>query len=492
MSNQQAISAASFVNSLGINTHIDFGQYGYQNLATTEAAINYLGVKNIRDSAAVATDAQTWLQVAQATGAKFDDFIGEGSPATMQSDYGFIAQLASEGILNSIEGGNEEDNSYAVNVGNNMYIAAQFQQQVCALGQQLGLPVINMSFGSGWTAANNWQGDYGAVGDLSAYANYANAHTYPGPGATPDSTIQTLNNDAHLAAASRPVITTEMGWDGNTFSQGAIAQYVVQAALDGMKDGDVKLYYYALFNDGSGNYGLMNSDGTPTPAGTALHDLTTLLADSGAGFTPGSLNYTLGGTQSGDNTLLMQKSNGSDWLALWNESAGTHTVTLSLANTASQIMVFDPVTGTSSIASANNSSSISVSLGNDPLLIEVVPAGGSVSTTTTTTSSSSSSSSSSTGTATSTSTSGSGNSSSPATTGTSAGSSASPNPVLTVPAAESVAPGSSVAVSGVAVSPRRVRLGCRARVRTRRWAGPHLTRQQVRPRLRPFRRTLDR
>ena len=87
-----------------------------------------------------------------------------------------------------------------------------------------------------------------------------------------------------------------------------------------MKDGDVKTYFYALFNDMSGNFGLMNPDGSPKPAGQALHNLTTLLHDSGGGFTPGSLNYTLNNAQSGDNTLLMEKSDGSYWLAMWNES----------------------------------------------------------------------------------------------------------------------------------------------------------------------------
>ena len=30
-----------------------------------------------------------------------------------------------------------------------------------------------MSFGAGWTAANDWHGDYPKVGNLSAYTNYA-------------------------------------------------------------------------------------------------------------------------------------------------------------------------------------------------------------------------------------------------------------------------------------------------------------------------------
>ena len=377
MATLTAITASNFVNSLGINTHIDFNAYGYQNLATVEAAINYLGVKNIRDSASNGSDASTWLQVAQATGAKFDDYIGETSPAGMATELGYVAQLAAEGILNFVEGGNEEDDAYPESLGNNQYITATFQQQVFALGQSLGLPVINMSFGAGWTAANGWIGDYGSVGDLSTYADYANAHTYPNVGQTPDAAIQQIDGDAHLAAASRPVMNTEMGWDAGTFSQGAIAQYVVQAALDSMKDGNVKTYFYALFNDGSGAFGLVNSNGTPTPAGTALHDLTSLLADtavSANSFVPGSLSFTLSGAQAGDNTLLMQKSDGSNWLALWDDSQSAHSVTLNLATTATQIVVYDPVTGTSAIASAINSNSITVSLGGDPLLIEVITA----------------------------------------------------------------------------------------------------------------------
>src|SRR5215469_8965621 len=193
MAAQTAVRAYTFIDTIGVNTHIDFANYGYQNLAVTEAAINYLGLKNLRDSAQTAADAQTWQQVAQATGAKFDDYIAEASPAGMTTDLGFVSQLASEGILNYLEGGNEEDDALPASLGNTLAITAQFQQQVYAKGHSLGLPVINMSFGTGWTAANNWAGDYGAVGDLSAYADYGNGHTYPNPGQTPDAAIQMIN-----------------------------------------------------------------------------------------------------------------------------------------------------------------------------------------------------------------------------------------------------------------------------------------------------------
>ena len=176
-----ATSAAAFIGTLGINTHLDFDTDGYQNLATVESDIEYLGVTIIRDSAETATDAQTWLQVAQATGAKFDDYIAETSPAGMAQDLSYVTQLAQEGILASIEGGDEEDDAYPASLGNTLPITAQFQQQVYALGQSLGLPVINMSFGAGWTAANDWQGDYGAVGNLSAYADLCERPHLPIP-----------------------------------------------------------------------------------------------------------------------------------------------------------------------------------------------------------------------------------------------------------------------------------------------------------------------
>ncbi len=49
-----------------------------------------------------------------------------------------------------------------------------------------------------------------------------------------------INALAPLAAASRPVITTEIGWDNATFSQASVAQYVVQATLDAIKDGAMR------------------------------------------------------------------------------------------------------------------------------------------------------------------------------------------------------------------------------------------------------------
>ncbi|HUB10762.1 MAG TPA: type I secretion C-terminal target domain-containing protein [Acetobacteraceae bacterium] len=461
MTTTTAISADDFLGTLGVNTHI--GDAGaYSNTAMIEQDLEYLGVGIVRDSTASAGEIAVWQQVSQATGAKFDLYMPEGAPAWEQDALALVPQLAADGILHSIEGGNEEDDSYAQSNGNSLSWTAQFQQQVYAMGQQQGLPVINMSFGSGWTAANNWEGDYPDVGDLSAYTDYANAHAYPNVGQTPDETIQSLNSDAQLAAASRQVITTEIGWQTSQFSEGQIAQYVVDSTFDGIANGDAGMWFYGLYDDSSGDWGLFNSDGSARPAATALHNLTTLLADPGNGagsFTPGSLSYNLSGTQSGDNSILMEQSNGSFWIGLWDEAGSQHTVTVNLPSSASEVDVFDPVTGTSSIASASDTSSVSVSLGGDPLLIEVMPNAGATTGTAPAGTAGSGNGATTGGSATSTNTSDPAASGSTAasggagTTATAGGAAGTPTDLaVTVPASTTVTAGDTTALSGISVS----------------------------------------
>jgi len=260
----------------------------------------------------------------------------------------------------------------ALAAGNSIAWTASFQHQVYATGHGLGLPVINMSFGAGWTATNNWHGNYDKVGDLSAYANYANAHTYPGTGQLPDATIKMLNADAKLAAGSRLVITTEIGWDTAKVDAQTAARFTLDAVFDGIKDRDVKMYFYALFDDPAGKYGLMNSNGSPKPAGQALHNLTTILTDTGKA-PAGSLTYGLTGTTTADYSLLMRKSTGTFYLALWNETGPAHTVTVTLPKAAAKITVYDPLAASSPRSARTGAASIPVSLNGSPIIIAIDP-----------------------------------------------------------------------------------------------------------------------
>src|SRR5262249_26380875 len=140
--------------------------------------------------------------------------------------------------------------------------------------------------------------------------------------------------------------------------------------LDGVKDHNAKTYFYALFNDASGLFGLMNQDGTPKPAGVAIHNLTTLLADPHPQFIAGRLDYAMTGKTVNDNTLLMEKSDGSFWLALWNEKDGPHSIDLAVPS-ASRVSVFDPVQGLG-VQQDVMAGSATIMVGDRPLLLEIV------------------------------------------------------------------------------------------------------------------------
>jgi hypothetical protein len=372
-----AVATMTVTSSLGINTHLDFNKFGYQNRAATAAAINYLGIKNLRDCPNNANDVGPnglWQLMANATGAKFDAYMTEGSPASDMANLARVSELARQGILNYIEGGNENDDPYAISQGNSIAWTARFQQQVYATGRALGLPVINMSFGSGWTPQNNYRGNYDKVGDLSQFADYANAHTYPTKAQMPGASIKRLNGNAALAAAARPVITTEIGWNESQFSPADTARFVLDAVFDGIKHGSHKTYFYALFDDGSGKFGLMNQDGSPKPAGAALHNLTTILADKGPPRTD-SLAYDLTGATANENSLLMEKSDGTFQLALWNETDPDHAVTVTLATAAPAIKLYDPLIGAAAIQTVPNANAITVKVPNHPVIVEIAADG---------------------------------------------------------------------------------------------------------------------
>jgi hypothetical protein len=373
----QAVSTSKLVNSIGVNTHFDAYAHGYQNLTTSIAAINYMGIKNLRDSPnhyTVLGQNGLWQKVADGTGAKFDAFMNRSSPESNVKALANTKILAGQGIINYIEGTNESDTQPALDAGMTVAWAKNFQTQVYNTGKALGIPVINMSFGAGWTHLDGYQGNYDSVGDMSAVADYANAHTYVGKGQYTDPTMERLNDLAHLAAKSRPVITTEIGWNLNTTSAIDVARFTLQAVLDGIENGNVKTYFYSLYDDPSGRWGLMNADGSARPAGTALHNLTTILADTG---TPrnGTLTYGLTGSTANDHKLLMQKSTGVFELALWNERDAAHTITVNLGSAAQTVRIYNPLTGTAPIATYSNTSNISVTIPTSPIIVEIVPGG---------------------------------------------------------------------------------------------------------------------
>jgi hypothetical protein len=94
--------------------------------------------------------------------------------------------------------------------------------------------------------------------------------------------------------------------------------YTLQTILEMKTHGIERTYIYELMDDPSSpQLGLMTSTLQPKYSYTALKALTGLLADKGASFDPEELQYSLTGATTNVHHLLMQKHDGSFYLALW-------------------------------------------------------------------------------------------------------------------------------------------------------------------------------
>jgi hypothetical protein len=406
-----AMRAANFLDTIGVNTHINWQDSGsaYANQANIKSAIAYLGADYVRDGVPYEGWTLPFYQELAATGVKFnlvtsaDAFNQTGSFAT---DLGHISALAnaSPGSVASIEGLNEI-NTWTVdyngqNTGSNLALGRDIQSllysQVHADAALKSVPVLNLTVG-GLTAQQA-----SVMGDMSNLADYGTWHTYFGNGDQPGANIASGIAAAKLLDPADPVQITEtnyytavdtMEWGGGGVTEAVQAKFNLNLLMDAAKGGVARTYLYELFDNNlsptttvEGSLGLFHSDGSPKAAATAIHNLGVILADTAANatsFTTSALDVAVTGLSATGKTLLMQKADGDYSLAIWAEpdiwneqtrtaiDAPSQSVTVTLGKAAGAITVYDPLTGTSAIASAADANSITVKVTDHPLIIDI-------------------------------------------------------------------------------------------------------------------------
>ncbi len=407
---QTILSASSFISSIGVNTHAGYSWGGYNNLALVEDDLKYLGVTKLRDGLASSPAAQPILDGLAKDGYTFDFVVPSSVPAGGTSalqaylDSVKAFETSHPGSVVALEGLNEVNlYSFTYNGSSSISAAAQFQaayySAIKADATLSKISVYNLSLGY------NDSTDYGKLGDLSGATDYANSHAYVSTSLTPAAALQAMLGNATSVTGTDPVVITETGYTTKSdtpyigASENVQAKSILNTLVDAYKDGVSTTYLYQLLdasatNDASdpeSHWGLFNSDGTPKLAATAIHNLTTILADDDkGGHNPTeSLNYTLNGMPATGNSMVLGKSNGAYELVVWAEpkiwndatdteiSNPTTSVTINLGSVHHLISVYDPLKGTSPIATYNDVSQIVVPITDHPLIIEIdAPAGG--------------------------------------------------------------------------------------------------------------------
>jgi hypothetical protein len=393
--------AQVLLDGFGVNTHIDNPGYQAIGLATIENCINYLGgIKLLRDSAGSANDSTWWSQVGRACGVQYIAYVGLADAVSFDTLLNNVGGVPGQYIA-AFEGCQEADTGQKSGYAETLAQAATFQQTINDAGIQYGLPVIQMSFGQGFDV-NPTSGNYGTVGDLSALATYGNAHTYSASSPAASGTLTRFINAARLATPVKPVAHTEFGWRQiiqpgfGCVSQATAAAYLLQFIFDAFNAGAPYYIWYELMDDAAvesnGGYGLFTDSGTPKATATAVRRLFTLLGDSATDartFSPGLLSYTITGMPAlngglGGGHCLLQKSDGSFWLALWNEQvlndtitgadlgASSVNVTLTLPTAPVSIDVYDPVVSLAPVQSATSVTSVNISLPPRVVIVKIV------------------------------------------------------------------------------------------------------------------------
>ncbi|MDE1902176.1 MAG: glycosyl hydrolase [Alphaproteobacteria bacterium] len=402
----RAASADAFLNSLGVNTHV---AQGY-NPAHYAEPLHYLGIRNIRDGARNLSGyfmlhKKDGIRV-DLVGAKIDDLLDAARP------------LAENDVLMAIEGPNEPNNWPITYMGVRgggkeswgpvADMQADLYKQVKADPVLKKYPVFDVSEAGAET--NNVGLQFltippGAKTQRPAgtvFADYANVHNYVsghGQGYVDNEAWQaadpTLDKSwdglygeygktwrgkfagyADAQLETLPRVTTETGWDsvndpGGEAVQGTI---LVNTLLAQFKRGWAYTFIYEL-GDGegsTGNQGLYRKDWTPKPAADYIHNLTTILADDKPRPHTGALAYTIADQPATVHDLLLQKSDGTFFLVIWNEkTSGTDDIAVDLAAPRRTVRIYDVTRGTDPVATLHHTAHIPLTLGDHAMIVEL-------------------------------------------------------------------------------------------------------------------------
>lgn len=325
---EQARTADSFVDSIGVNTHTYYTDSVYhQRFDEVEQRLAELGVRHIRENLVPdRPDQYQGLRELAGIGIGSDLILGdpEGGASALD-ELTSIVRTELGGAVDAVEGPNELDMS-----GDPNWVSDLRDYQQRLYGAIKGdpalasLPVIGPSI----VQRQNQE----ALGDISGQLDFGNIHSYPN-GESPELNLGSQLERAAHNSGSKPVMATETGYhnalasdsEHNPTSEAAAATYIPRMFLEYFRKGVARTYSYELVDrkpdpsdsDLEAHFGLLRNDLSEKPAFTALRNTISIVADPGPDFAPEALDYTLGGDRGDLHQVLLQKRDGSFYLALW-------------------------------------------------------------------------------------------------------------------------------------------------------------------------------
>jgi hypothetical protein len=380
------LSAARFLDSVGVVTHLSYVDTAYGRTADVLAKLRELGVRHIREAApppvGQLADA---LRQARAVGLKAT--VGTGDvgvdPAqTVRDSLGVLGDAVA-----AFEAPNELDNS-----GDPAWAAKltdYMPRLATAVAEQApGVPVIGPSLI-----------DASHRGKLPAdLPGLFNAHPYPG-GLPPEPAVELALAERRASARNKKVVFTETGYhnalaaqvDQPPTSEAAAAVYIPRLLATAFGAGVQRTFLYELIDNrpdpGLGDpiqhWGLLRNDFSPKPAFTAVKTLIAAVRASPGPRTSGSLGWALRVDDgSRVDRVALVRPDGSLAIALWRpvsvwdrdvrrpEDPGTIPVELSFGGAgARDLTVWRPSVSPAPVLRRERADGLRLALAGDLVLI---------------------------------------------------------------------------------------------------------------------------
>jgi hypothetical protein len=323
---EQAVSADAFVDSAGVNVHLHNGNTPYANFAAVEKALKALGVRHIRDGLIDTA----WTPYYD----RLNELGRSGIKAlliTSPTESGALLAAYPGRVTDSFEayeGPNEYDLSGDPNWATTLNtFLAKLHSAVKADAKASKFAIVGPALTQG--------GSYPRVASSTGAFDESNLHNYfgghnPGTGgwgAGGYGSIAWNLANANGAWPGKPVITTETGYMTNLSKQDAVPEdvagkYMPRVFLEQWMHGIKRTYIYELVDEtgkDSDEFGMLRSDFSAKPGFNAVKNMLGLLSDPGPAFQAGGLNFKLSGNLTNVHHLLLEKRDGTFYLAIWVE-----------------------------------------------------------------------------------------------------------------------------------------------------------------------------
>jgi hypothetical protein len=392
---------STFVQSLGINTHLGYGGTPYYGQSQSViSALQYLGINTIRDQPPGYTNDATTIasnDAVAAAGVQFDALLVGNGPVDITDTLAGVAAFEQTypGSIAAIEGPNEINgwpityegitNTYAAGakVTQDLWTAVQSNPAL----ETVPVYALTLSYGITGVAAGEEQ-----LGNLAPYVTYGNAHIYASSTNVWQEQMPYWLPVLEQDTPGRPTVITETGYTTtpSEVDELSAAKYNLNLLFENALNGIVRTYLYELVDENTNTsgttvsdyYGEFHSDWTPKVGATAIHNLTTILKSAGSGTAANVFNSSVSGLPATGHSFLLGSSTAWD-LAVWidatvynpaNEvdiAAPSYPVTVNLGATYSNVAVYDPMIGPAPIATYSNVSTLSISVVDHPLIVQV-------------------------------------------------------------------------------------------------------------------------